>query len=125
VAQIFYGIAICITKLAVLWLYRRVFSPKPKSPFDIAVIFLITICIGFYGSTTFVKIFQCDPRSKITDKSIPGKCVKLSALLNTSGGFNLTTDFLILILPIEAVWRLEMDRKKKLLVIAVFTVGLW
>lgn len=64
VAAIEYGVMICIVKLAVLWLYKRVFSPKPGSPFDIAITLLVVILIGFYGSTTFVKIFECNPRAK-------------------------------------------------------------
>lgn len=116
---------ICIVKLAVLWLYRRVFSPKRWSPFDIAITFLVVILIGFYGSTTFVKIFECNPRAKIADSSIPGHCVDLSTVLKTSGSFNFITDFLILFLPVHAVWKLRMSRRKKALVVFVFTFGLW
>ena len=116
---------ICIVKLAVLWLYKRVFSPKPGSPFDIAITLLVVILIGFYGSTTFVKIFECNPRAKIADSSIPGHCVDLSTVLKTSGSFNFITDFLILFLPVHAVWKLRMSRRKKALVVFVFTFGLW
>ncbi|KAF2810903.1 putative integral membrane protein [Mytilinidion resinicola] len=124
VAAIEYGVMICVVKLAVLWLYRRVFSPKRWSPFDIAITVLIVILIGFYGITTFVKIFECNPRAKIADASIPGHCVDLAAVLKTSGSFNFITDFLILFLPVHAVWKLEMGRRKKALVVFVFTFGL-
>ena len=46
-------------------------------------------------------------------------------LLNTSGCFNTITDFLILFLPIKAVWDLNMSKQKKLIVVLVFTFGLW
>jgi hypothetical protein len=124
VAAIEYGVMICIVKLAILWLYRRVFSPKHWSPFDIAITFLVVILIGFYGSTTFVKIFECNPRAKIADSSIPGHCVDLSTVLKTSGSFNFITDFLILFLPVHAVWKLQMSRRRKALVVFVFTFGL-
>ena len=116
---------ICVTKLAILALYRRVFSPRRFSPFDITIVVLIVIIVLFYGSTSFVKIFECNPRSRIFDKSIPGTCVDTSTLLNTSGCFNTLTDFLILFLPVKAVWDLNMSKQKKIIVVLVFTFGLW
>jgi hypothetical protein len=125
VAAIEYGVMVCVTKLAVLWLYRRVFAPKRWTPLYIAITFLAVILIGFYGATTLVKIFECDPRAKISDASIPGHCVDLSMVLKTSGSFNFITDYLILFLPVHAVWKLQMSRRKKSLVVFVFTFGLW
>lgn len=64
------------TKLSVLWLYRRVFSPIKWSPLDMVILSLAAIMLGFYISTTLVKIWECIPRAKIFDNSIPGHCVK-------------------------------------------------
>jgi hypothetical protein len=116
---------ICVTKLAILALYRRMFSPRRFSPFDITIVALIVLIILFYGSTSFVKIFECTPRAKIFNKAVPGSCVDTSALLNTSGGFNTFTDFLILFLPVRAVWDMNMTKQKKIIVVLVFTFGLW
>lgn len=116
---------VCITKLAVLWLYRRIFSTSRYSMFDISIVSLIVILILFYGSTSFVKIFECTPRAKISDRTIPGHCVNVSMLLNTSGLFNTITDFIILLLPVKAVWTMSMKKRKKVLVVLVFTFGLW
>lgn len=125
VAAIEYGVMIGMTKLAVLWLYRRVFSPIRWSMFDIAIVTLIILIIGFYGSTTIVKIFECNPRDKIWNKDLPGKCVGMNWILNVSGGFNTVTDYLILLLPIQAVRKLQVDRMKRLLIVLAFTFGLW
>ncbi|KAF2797576.1 putative integral membrane protein [Melanomma pulvis-pyrius CBS 109.77] len=124
VAAIEYGVMIGITKIAVLCLYRRVFSPIRWSLFDIAIVSLIVLMVGFYGITSFFKIFECSPREKIWNKSIPGTCVQLSWILNISGGFNTVTDFLILFLPVHAVRKLQMTRLKKVLVVLAFTFGL-
>jgi hypothetical protein len=125
VAAIEYGVMVCVVKLAVLWLYRRVFAPKRWSPLYTAIVVLVVILIGFYGATTFAKIFECSPRAKITNAAIPGRCIDLSAVLKTSGSFNFITDYLILFLPVRAVWQLRMSRRKKTLVVFVFTFGLW
>ena len=125
IGSIEYAVAICMTKLAVLWLYRRVFSPQRNNAFDSTILSLIIIFISYYGSTILVKIFECSPRSKIADKTIPGTCINLSMLINADGVFNTITDVIILLLPIKAVWKLNIKKQKKVIVILVFTFGLW
>lgn len=77
----------------------------------------------FYVATTAVKIWECSPRARIWNKSIPGHCVSIPSLLNTSGLFNTITDILILLVPVKAVWNLHMTNRRKWGVVAVFTVG--
>ena len=108
-----------------LWLYRRVFSPQRWAPFDIIIMTLIVVLVCFYATTTLIKIFECDPRAKILDPTLPGSCVSVSMLLNASGMFNTITDILILLLPVHAVTKLKLSPKKKLLLVLVFTFGLW
>ncbi|KAI2462845.1 hypothetical protein F4781DRAFT_438050 [Annulohypoxylon bovei var. microspora] len=125
VTSIVYGIAMCITKLTVLWYYRRIFSPSRQRPFDISIVCLIVILILFYGSTTIAKIWECIPRAKIWDHdNIQGSCISIAALLDTSGLFNTLTDVVILLLPVKAVWKMNLKLKKKMIVVGVFTFGL-
>lgn len=125
VASIHYGITICIAKLAILFLYRRVFSPYPGSPFDITAVFLIVLLILFYVATNLTKIWECIPREKIWNASLKGHCINTPMLLNVSGVFNTVTDFIMVLLPARAVWNLNMDSKKKIMVVLAFTFGLW
>ncbi|KAI1243895.1 hypothetical protein MGN70_013762 [Eutypa lata] len=124
IASIHYGVTICIAKLAVLCLYRRVFSPLRWSPFDISIVFLIVLLVLFYTATTIAKIWECVPRAKIFDPTIPGTCIDTPLVLNISGFFNTTTDVVILFLPLKAVWNMNMKLKKKIIVVLVFTFGL-
>lgn len=124
VASIHYGITICIVKLSVLWLYRRVFSPSRHGLLDICIVTLIAFLIGFYAATNLAKVWQCIPREKIWITNLPGKCIDVSTLLNVSGIVNTVTDFIILLLPVKAVWGLNLKAKKKITVVLVFTVGL-
>jgi hypothetical protein len=125
VCAIEYGVMIGLAKIAVLWLYRRVFSPHRWSLFDNVIVALIAIIFTFYAVTSMVKIFECSPRDKIWNKSLPGKCVEIKWVLNISGGFNTVTDWIILLLPIHAVSKLQMDKLKKILVVLAFTFGMW
>ncbi|KAI1182598.1 hypothetical protein F5B17DRAFT_419723 [Nemania serpens] len=124
VAAIEYGVIIGITKLSILCLYRRVFSPIRWSWFDISIVALIVLLVGFYTSTTIAKIFECQPREKIWNPSLPGKCVEIKWILNISGGFNTVTDYLILLLPVHAVRSLKMPKTTRVLVVLAFTFGL-
>lgn len=125
VASIHYGITICIAKLAILFLYRRVFSPCPGSPFDVTALFLIVLLILFYVATNLTKIWECVPREKIWNASLKGHCINTPMLLNVSGVFNTVTDFIMVLLPARAVWNLNMNSKKKIMVVLAFTFGLW
>ncbi|KAI1656045.1 hypothetical protein F4813DRAFT_365112 [Daldinia decipiens] len=124
VASIHYGITICVAKLSVLWLYRRIFSPQRATPFDITIVFLIVLLIMFYTAINIVKIWECVPREKILNDKIPGSCINTPILLNTSGIFNTVTDLIILLLPVRAVWGLNMSPREKVAVVLVFTFGL-
>jgi hypothetical protein len=114
-----------VTKITILMLYRRVFVTHRWSWFDIATISLIVILALFYGITTFFKIFECSPRAKIFNMALPGHCYNVGKILKTSGAFNTISDFFILLLPVQAVRKLQMSKQKKILVVLVFTFGLW
>jgi len=120
---VIYGPTILFTKLSILLLYRRIFSPRRWSPFNIALRLFEVVLILFYLALTIVKIWECSPRARIWDKSIKGRCIDIPSLLNTSGLFNTISDVLILLVPIKSVWNLNMKPTKKLGVIAVFSVG--
>ncbi|KAF9884169.1 hypothetical protein FE257_002227 [Aspergillus nanangensis] len=123
VSQIVYGPIIFITKLSILLLYIRLFAPSIKSKTYLFIQLLIWVNLLFYLSNTIVKIVQCTPRSKIWDKDTPGHCVNINSLILGASIFNVVSDFLILLMPIACVWRLQMNSGKKIGTSAVFAAG--
>ena len=117
------GIAACCIRTTVLLLYLRVFYPRRGSGFDIIIRALFVINWGFYFATTIVKICQCLPRPKIWDSSVSGSCVNLSALLITSGLFNIASEVVILLAPVKVLWTLSVGKMRKIGIYLVFTVG--
>lgn len=83
---------------------------------------MIIVCL-FYTATSAAKIFECTPRSRIWDSSIEGTCINVPSLLNISGLFNIITDMLILLVPVKSVWKLNMDRGRKVACVLLFSVG--
>ncbi|KAK7955876.1 uncharacterized protein PG986_005098 [Apiospora aurea] len=71
VVSIHYGVTICFVKLTILWLYRRLFSPARRGPFDVGIVSLVAFLVGFYVATNVAKVWQCIPREKIWVTSLP------------------------------------------------------
>ena len=111
------------TKVSILLLYRRIFSPQKKSRFDQGIRLFIVILSLFYVSNTFLKVFQCTPRSRIWDKRVPGTCLNLGNVLTASGAFNTLTDILLLAIPVKVSWNLNTSAKRKIGVVILFTFG--
>ncbi len=123
IASVIYGPAIGCTKVSILLLYRRTFSPQKKCHFDRAIRLFIVILGLFYVANTFLKIFQCDLRARIWDKRVPGTCLNLGNVLTASGAFNTLTDILILLIPVKVSWNLKTTVKRKVGVVLLFTFG--
>ena len=130
ICTIVYGFTIIATKLAILFLYKRVFVTRVFvtrrwSFLDITIIVLGASIIVFYFTTTFIKIFLCSPRAKILDPTIPGNCFSVPALLISSGVFNVISDFMLLIVPAFTLRGVRLSTKKRILIFIGFTVGIW
>ncbi|RHZ72991.1 hypothetical protein CDV55_108920 [Aspergillus turcosus] len=124
-SQIVYGPLIFITKLSVLLLYLRVFAPSFRSKTFFCIHALIWLNLGFYFADTIVKIFECSPRAKIWDKSLKGHCININIPFIVTSSINVASDFLILVLPIVSVWRLQMRNSKKWGTSAIFAAGIF
>ncbi|KAH3207645.1 hypothetical protein KXW62_006364 [Aspergillus fumigatus] len=74
---------------------------------------------------TIVKIFECSPRAKIWDKTLKGHCININIPIIVTSSINVASDFLILVLPIVSVWRLQMRDSKKLGTSMIFAAGIF
>lgn len=86
---------------------------------------VITAMFLFYTADIFLTLFICVPREKIWNMLYDGgKCMDYNALVVASAAFNIITDFFILLLPAQAVWRLRINKKKKFAVCLLFATGI-
>ncbi|KAL8676402.1 MAG: hypothetical protein Q9186_007076 [Xanthomendoza sp. 1 TL-2023] len=120
-----YTLVIILTKVSILILYLRLFTPTRS----IRNIIHITLWANvlFYISAFFVAIFICNPRDAFWNPYIRVenvKCLDSAAAKIVSAVFNVVSDCTILVLPISTVWMLQMQRKKKFWTIAIFASGL-
>lgn len=69
-------------------------------------------------------VFQCIPFAKAIDHSIPGHCINNAHFWYANSGFNISTDIVILVLPMVPVYGLSMPRMQKAGLAVVFALGI-
>ena len=117
-----YGLLIFTVKLALFLQIQHIFAI-----FNTLRFYLVQLMIWSSACWTFayafLVVFTCRPVAKVWDFELPGHCVNstLGAALSTGGV--LVSDLAILTLPIIWVWKLQMDRRRKLGVSLIFAMG--
>ncbi|KAG7004638.1 hypothetical protein G7Y79_00024g055880 [Physcia stellaris] len=115
-----YGVSITAVKLSVLLFYRRVFS---TAPFRRRIIVLAILVLAWFVVNNLLGAFQCIPVRKAWEPEIPGRCINFLDFFIGIQVPNIILDALILALPVRAVLQLQMSKKKKISVLAVFLLG--
>ena len=73
----------------------------------------------------FIAIFECRPVKYYFEETINGgTCINQTQFYRWSGVANLLIDFIIWILALPVVWRLELSTRQKLSLSFVFLLGL-
>ncbi|KAI9673654.1 MAG: hypothetical protein M1817_002291 [Caeruleum heppii] len=116
-----YQLSIFCLKTSILLLYMRIFSTSKSLRYiswsTIVFIFVFYI-VGF-----FMTILACRPQRKIWDPMVEGTCHRWAAGQVVAAAINIATDVLVLVLPLRQVWKLQLPRKQKWGLSAIFAVG--
>ncbi|KAJ4358363.1 uncharacterized protein N0V89_002945 [Didymosphaeria variabile] len=121
--EIFWFVAIGCTKLAFLFLYLRVF-PRQKLRKAVQVL----IGLGALSTLIFTVIVtvNCLPISYIWtswDGLHNGKCINLNAFVWAHAIIDIVFDCIIFAIPIPELIKLKMSLKKRIMIVAMFSVG--
>ena len=120
---ILYGLAIALSKCAILLLYVRVFTTSSKT-FSITVFLTSAIVIATGIADTFVAIFQCSPVTYEWKKSIRGgKCIDELAFARYTTIPNVVTGAMMLVMPLPLLWKLNLTVPARISLIATFMHG--
>ena len=121
-------------KLALLFFYRRVFLVHQRWLYIAWWANLIYLLLWVFGATGFY-LFQCWPvgwywnryferYGKPTPGNMHGQCnattvehVAMPVI------FSLISDIALLLLPVTAIMKLQIDLKKKLAIAGIFSIG--
>lgn len=75
-------------------------------------------CISFFAS-----MFQCVPVNYNWDRTIPGHCLNFYLFTIVSSVMNILADVLILVMPLPAIWHMNVNRNNKIALSGVFLLG--
>ena len=121
---ILYGISVGLSKLAILLLYLRVFTSQMRT-FTLMLTMVGIVVIGTGIANTFIVIFQCSPVPYAWDKTIEGgKCFNELSFARFMAIPNVVDGFVMLVMPIPLVWRLELAVQQKIALTATFLHGI-
>ena len=118
--QIAYKLVMLCTKLSVLLLYLRLF---PSRRFRIIVFSAMAIVAIYLLALVGLTIGQCNPVSRAWDTTIDGQCIDIKAFWYANAALNVTSDFLILALPMPYICRLHLPLRRKLSLSLVLALG--
>lgn len=138
--QIIYFLCTGLTKLCFLFFFLRIFPLKVVRIWCYIGIGLSVAYIAGFGSSM---VFACWPisckttgrrRAAKTDQLIaiwtawstvedPKYCIDQNIFFYTGSGADISIDILIALIPFPHLWRLKLSMKKKLMLIAIFSVG--
>ncbi|OAL01627.1 hypothetical protein IQ06DRAFT_272352 [Phaeosphaeriaceae sp. SRC1lsM3a] len=117
-----YNLALTFTKVSIILQYQRIFTTREmRIPLYIAMF----ICVAWGVTTFFTSIFSCVPVNaywRVLEKAT-AKCIKDETLWFTNAGINIFTDLMVAILPVKALWGLQIPKRQKIALVGILTIG--
>lgn len=120
VSQQLYALVQLTIQISILALYARVF---PTRWFRIAVRVGITTFIVQDAIYIAMVIFRCSPMDAIWDVRVTGRCLDLNRIGFSGAILHIVEHFILLVLPLYELWKLNLSRRKKIQLCLVFTLG--
>ena len=119
--EVIYNMATLCIKFSILYLYYRVFFVSRRFIYILwSVAAVIFIYSGIQGIGSLI---QCLPLNSMWNPHVHRKCLVVSAADTVFGIANVTTDFIILILPMPLLWGLQTPLAQKFKLMGMFLLG--
>ncbi|KAL8973614.1 MAG: hypothetical protein Q9197_002140 [Variospora fuerteventurae] len=107
-------------KVAALLMYRRIFT-TPK--FWKVTHAMMALVVAWWLAETIAAVFLCVPVNAWWDHTPGAKCMSLRSFDLAFAIINIVFDFVILLLPVNMVWRLRINNAQKVALTFVFLLG--
>jgi hypothetical protein len=103
--------------------YYRIVQGVPKLRIIFIVVMVLVACWAIIQ--IIMLAVTCIPIEHLWDPTIEAYCLPIpsgtSIWLNSAG--NMVTDIIILVLPLPVVWRLNLKKTQKFVLLGVFCLG--
>ncbi|KUI70914.1 hypothetical protein VM1G_06376 [Cytospora mali] len=119
--QMLWAAATPLVKLSILCFYLRIFNRTGYMHYGAWIMIFFTV--GWMISVVFVLGLQCRPLAGYWDSTIETTCINRTAFYLAGSSTDVAADFIILLLPLPAIWSLQMAQSKKISIILIFILG--
>jgi hypothetical protein len=120
VAEVLYVYNLVWTKISILLMYYRIFHFPYFKRWAYGIGAFI---IAWVITITFLFIFICVPVEKLWYPELPGRCINQVGTWIANAASTITSDLVILLLPLPQVWSLQLRVTEKLAVTVAFSLG--
>lgn len=123
IEQLVFAFTITSVKISLLSFYQRIFSVRV---FRRWVLFVGALCLVWLVVCLFLIIFQCSPVPaawRVMMRLSGARCIPATRIVFGAELANVLLDILILALPIYMVRRLQLPRRRKVVVGGIFLLG--
>ncbi|KAK1828638.1 hypothetical protein QBC39DRAFT_223658, partial [Podospora conica] len=117
---VFYCAALLFIKLAFLLQYYRVLAVQQMRIVYLAAIFIVG---GWALSQLLVGIFICTPVHGFWDSTANAKCIPNIPQWYINAAGNIITDVAVFTLPLPAIWKLQLVKGQKMILLGIFSLG--
>ncbi|KAK0725554.1 hypothetical protein B0H67DRAFT_659165 [Lasiosphaeris hirsuta] len=117
---IFYCAALLAVKLTFLFQYYRVLAVQ-----QMRIVYLVAIVVvgGWALSQLLVGIFICHPIQGFWDSTLGATCIPNIPQWYINAAGNIITDIAVFVLPLPAIWKLQLGKQQKILLLCIFSLG--
>jgi hypothetical protein len=120
VSIVMYCSGLMFLKMTFLFQYYRVLAVQ-----HMRIVYLVSMFIvgGWAFSQVMVGIFTCNPISGFWDQTIEAKCIPNIPQWYINAAGNIITDVAVFCLPLPALWKLQLAKSSRLMLIGIFSLG--
>lgn len=120
--QLLWGTAMSLAKFSYMFFYLSVFQASQR--FRILTFGCMTV-VALWWIANVLQIFLiCRPFKMNWDSTVQGTCGNRPLTYALVGAVNIATDVTTLLLPVPTVWGLQMPKRLKVGITAIFCIGL-
>ncbi|SPQ24632.1 0ec0b235-2f10-408a-9ebd-c29ad514edeb [Thermothielavioides terrestris] len=120
VSIVLYCSSLLFIKMTFLFQYYRVLAVQHMRKVYIGCMVVVG---GWALSQVLVGIFTCNPVSGFWDSSIKAKCIPDIPQWYINAGGNIITDVVVFTLPLPVLWKLQLARPSRILLVGIFSLG--
>ncbi len=119
--EVIYQAATFFIKASILYLYHRIFFVSRRFTWTLLG---VGIFVFLYSSIQGLgALIQCVPLNSEWDPYVKRHCFPIGVSVTIFAVCNVTTDFLILILPMPLLWGLQQPFEQKIKLMCMFLLG--